>query len=120
MKREATRDDFHAVDLDTDRRSLSGGYSGSFSMVALRLRSQVCEDASKYCPVLSRTAAEWNGRAQPSARAVNLEFGTETALKAIDRHDAANSDTHAPRTEGLAREEKVPDLRASSQIRSVN
>jgi hypothetical protein len=59
-------------------------------------------------------------RAQPSAPAVNLEFGTETALKAIDRNDAAKSDTHAPRAEGLARGEKVPDLRASSQIRSVN
>ena len=113
MKREPTRDDFHAVDLDTDRRSFSGGYSVSFSMVALRSRSQVCEDASKYCPVLSRTAAERSRAA--AAPAVNLEFGTETALKAIDRNDAANSDTHAPRAEGLAREEQMPDLSASDK-----
>jgi hypothetical protein len=122
MKREATRDDFHAVDLDTDRRSLSGGYSGSFSMVALRSRPQVCEDASKYCPVLSRTAAKRNGRAQPSAPAFNLEFRTETALYADDRHDAANSDTHAPLAAGLAREEKTPRLPASDKnlLRSLN
>ena len=57
-------------------------------------------------PFENRGQAEWS-RA-PSAPAVNLEFGTETALKALDRHDAANSDTHAPRAEGLAREERCP------------
>jgi hypothetical protein len=59
------------------------------------------------------TAAERSRAA--AAPAVNLEFGTETALKAIDRNDAANSDTHAPRAEGLAREEQMPDLSASDK-----
>ena len=81
-------------------------------------------DAGRFARTHRSTA--WSFREpRPSAAAapaVNLEFGTETALKAIDRNDAANSDTHAPRAEGLAREEKTPRLPASDKnlLRSLN